>query len=650
MRHVPHHELIPFPASAVSPPARGPVAPGGSFWRDRIAVWLRRPQPVAPVSVPVLAPAEGAAAMAQEIAALSLLRSDAEEIELREQELSETQDRLAAALNTMPHGLLMLDGDLRVVLCNRQFRALFGFDPDIVRPGTRIEQVLAHSVALGNHPGRSAEEVAALMRARVANRVRVAFQQSLPDGRLLSVNWEPMSGEGQRDGWVCTYEDITARIAAAERAAHMARHDPVTGLPNRVALQEAMLAAWPRRRLAGFNLLCLEIERFQAICDTCGHSAGDALLRLIGERLAGHVRDTDMVAHLRGATFAVLQFTSRDPEIGVRFARRLVDTLQAPLRIDGRTMLPGIAVGIAGLAGTEAHAPPEACVEELLRNASLALNRAMQDGGRVCLFAPDMDERAQVRHALELDLRNALNLGQFVLHHQPLVSSREGRVIGFEALLRWQHPERGFVSPGVFIPLAEELGLIGEIGAWVMQTACTEAARWPADVTVAVNLSPLQFADGPELVRMVAQALAESGLPGHRLVLEITESLRLMDNEATLAALHDLRGLGAAIALDDFGTGYSSLSYLRCFPFDKLKIDQSFVRSLPQAESLAIVRAIMALGASLGIATVAEGVETPEQLALLRAEGCDVMQGYLFSRPMPGCEAGRLIAEMPGRL
>lgn len=661
MRHIPQTELLSHPTAAISggPPVacrdqRDDVA---QSWRQRIAALLQfdrvarsAPRPPEPVGArdmtPGVQPARALPSpFAADIAALSMLRTDAEEIELREQELSETHDRLAAALNTMPHGLLMLDAGLRVVLCNPQFRSLFGFDADIVRPGTCIEHVMQHSVALGNHPGRTATEVIAQMRARLGHRVRSAFQQSLPDGRLLAATWEPMP----QGGWVCTYEDITARVAASERAAYLARHDATTGLPNRLALQEALLAAWPRRRLAGFNLICLEIDRFQAICDACGHAAGEEMLRRIAERLCGNVRDGDIVAHLRGATFAVLQFGPRDPEIAVRLARRLVDALQAPLRIDGRTMLPGLRAGIAALVASDDDPQPEACVEELLHNASLALNRAVQDGERVRFYVPDMDERARARHELELDLRNALELGQFALQFQPLVSVRQQRVISFEALLRWVHPQRGFVSPAVFIPLAEELGLIQEIGGWVLQTACAEAARWPADIRVAVNLSPLQFADGRELVRLVARALAESGLLGERLVLEITESLRLMDNAATLEILHDLHGLGALIALDDFGTGYSSLSYLRCFPFDKIKIDQSFVRSLPQPESLAIVRAIVALGSSLKIATVAEGVETRDQLDLLLAEGCDVMQGYLFSKPQPGCDSLRLIAEIAAR-
>ncbi len=571
-----------------------------------------------------------------ELQALEMFRLDMAEIELRGQELEETHARLDAALHTMPHGLIMLDADLRVVLCNRRLRALFGFDPDIVRPGATLAQVITHSVALGNHPGCSPAEALAATRSRLAHGVACAFEQHLADRRLLSVHWEPMPD----GGWVCTYEDITARVAATERAAHLARHDSITGLPNRAALIEAMQTAWQKRRGCGFNLLCLEIERFQDLCDTAGHATGDELLRRIGERLGACVRQTDIVAHLRGAGFAILQLAPANPDLAARLAKRVADAVHAPLRVNGRSLLPTARIGIAtrDIDLDEPATAAEEAVAEVLRNASLALTRAGQDGAaRVLLYAPDMDRRAQARHALEMDLRTALSAGQLSLYYQPLVSVSRHCVTGFEALLRWKHPERGFVSPGVFVPLAEELGLIGEIGAWALRTACTQAAKWPQKVKVAVNLSPLQFlpGPGPGLETVVANALARSGLDPLRLELEITESLRLMDDERTKSTLHALRELGAGIALDDFGTGYSSLSYLRSFPFDKLKIDQSFVRGLPETESEAIVRAISALGASLGIATVAEGIETPTQLATLVAEGCDIMQGYLFGKPCP---------------
>ena len=576
--------------------------------------------------------------------ALAVLQADSDEVVLRGQELEETHARYDAALNNMVHGLMMVDTELRVVLCNRQMHTLFNFDPDIVRPGATMDQLIHHSITRGNHPGQNASEVLAEMRQRGARGMRASFEQSLPDGRRLSVHWEPMSC----GGWVCTYEDITIRMTAIARATHLARHDITTGLPNRVALHEALLGSWPQRQAGGFNLLCVEIERFRAICDACGHRGADSLLRAVAERLAGCVRGGDLIAHLGGAGFAILQSAPASREAALALAGRVADILQAPVTLDGRVVVTAASIGIATSGSILVCAAAEVGAEQMLRNATLALHRASSDSDRrVQIYADDMDRSAQARHALESDLRLALAAEQFEVHYQPLVSVSQHRVTGFEALLRWRHPTNGLISPAVFIPLAEELGLIRTIGAWTLRTACAEAATWPDNVRVAVNLSPLQFAaigGGPSLPVTVAMALADSGLPGQRLELEITESVRLQDDAATLDTLHQLRGLGARISLDDFGTGYSSLSYLRCFPFDKLKIDQSFVRSLPAAGSAAIVRAVAALGSSLGIATVAEGVETEDQLRALVAEACDEMQGYLFSPPRPAADVPALLA------
>jgi diguanylate cyclase (GGDEF)-like protein len=568
--------------------------------------------------------------------------ADAEEIEWRGQELEESHALLDAALNNMAHGVLIIDSELRVVMCNREMLTLFRFDPDIVRPGATLLQVLCHSVALGNHPGVTANELMAAAQAQTAAGVRVAFRQTLPGGRLLSVRWGPM----ERGGWVCSYEDITERESASARADHLARHDAVTGLPNRRALTEALLSAWAQRRGGGFQLLCLAIDRFREICDTSGHHTGELLVQQVAIRLSCGVRSSDMVADLGGGCFAILQAAPAPDDAAMQLALRLIDNLRAPSQIGGKQVMASVSVGIAGAAAGRHELPAKEGAEELLRNATLALTLAIQEGGGMARFyAPDMDRTVQARHTLEMDLRHALEAGQLELHYQPLVSAAERRVTGFEALLRWRHPQRGMVSPAEFIPLAEELGLIRDIGAWVLRTACCEAATWPASVRVAVNLSPLQFVHhaGQSLPEIVAEALALSGLPGHRLELEITESVRLQEDAATLDTLHQLRSFGARIALDDFGTGYSSLSYLRCFPFDKLKIDQSFVRGLPAPEAAAIVRAVAALGASLGITTVAEGVETPMQLAALVAEHCDEMQGYLFSPPRPAADVPALL-------
>ena len=575
--------------------------------------------------------------------------SEDEEIALRDHELAATHSLLDAALNNMAHGLFMLDRDQRVVLCNRQMRLLFNLDPDIVRPGATIQQVMVHAFEMGNYPGQTFAQIEERFLQVMAARTRVSFHRTGRDGRMTAVNWVPMPD----GGWVSTYEDVTARVAATARAMHLASHDVVTGLPNRAGLTQALLAARPpggieRRTGAGFSLLCLEIGRFRAICDACGHSAGDRLLQLVAQRLRGCVRTGDMVAYLGGASFAILEVASGEAQVALRLAERALEAVQAPLTIDGRTIVVQASIGIATSGQAMPTDPKLADAEEMLRRTTLALHAAAaRGGGCIELYAADMDRAARDSHTLEADLRAALGLRQFELHYQPLVSHEQGRVTGFEALLRWRHPERGLVPPASFIPLAEELGLIGAIGAWVLRTACTEAAGWPADVRVAVNLSPLQFGAGAgvPLPEIVAETLAHTGLPGHRLELEITEAVRLLENAGTLAMLHRLRDLGVRIALDDFGTGYSSLSYLRCFPFDKLKIDQSFVRGLPDPESAAIVRAVIALGCSLGMSIVAEGVETSLQQDALLTDCCDEMQGYLFSPPRPACEVAGLIAQ-----
>jgi diguanylate cyclase (GGDEF)-like protein len=556
---------------------------------------------------------------------------------MRGQELDETHARLDAAVNTMTHGLMMVDAELSLILCNNQLRAIFRLDPDIVRPGASMHQVLAHSIAVGNHPGVTIDQLMSDLRDLMAAATRATFPLNLQDGRVVSVTWEPIGAAG----WVCTCEDITVREAATARAVYLSCHDAITDLPNRRALLDAMQTAWPLPDTHGFSLLCVEIDRFQAICDTRGHCTGDILLQEIAARLRQSVRGSDTVAYLGGASFGVLQAAPASTDLAQHLAGRLIDALQTPVRNEGRSLMATVSIGIAVPDATQ-DGP-----SDVLRNATLAMHRAASKGGsRAELYAAAMDRAAQARHELELDLRGALAARQFEVHYQPLVSVKNRVVTGFEALLRWRHPVRGMVSPAEFIPLAEQLGLIGAIGEWVLRTACAEAATWPAPVRVAVNLSPEQFVgtQGAGLAATVAGILAETGLDGARLELEITESVRLQEDAATLGTLHALRRLGARISLDDFGTGYSSLSYLSGFPFDKIKIDQSFVRAMPSQEASAIVRAVASLGASLGITTVAEGVETQAQLIALVAESCDEMQGYLFSKPRPACDVPGLIA------
>ncbi|MGB6175292.1 MAG: EAL domain-containing protein [Methylocella sp.] len=435
--------------------------------------------------------------------------------------------------------------------------------------------------------------------------------------------------------------DVTAKRQAEARIAHMAHHDALTGLPNRVLfherLDEALLRV--RRDRDKFAVLYLDLDEFKNVNDTLGHAAGDKLLVAVAERLRTCLRDCDMVARFGGDEFAVLQIGLAGPHEAGAFADRIVTLLSEPYDIDGQQVVIGASVGIA-LAPADGETS-----DQLLRNADMALYRAKEDGRcTFCFFQPGMDARLRAHHTLELDLRKALAAGEFEVYYQPLVTLETGVISGFEALLRWHHPVRGMVTPAKFIPLAEETGLIVPIGEWVLRQACAEAVAWPDDLKVAVNLSPVQFKKG-NLPQVVFATLASAGLPAARLELEITESIFLAESKTNLATLRRLRALGVAISMDDFGTGYSGLSYLRAFPFDKIKIDRSFISELgDSADCMAIIKAITHLGSNLGIPTLAEGVETKKQLSWLREVGCTEMQGYLFSRPVPASEIAGLLS------
>jgi diguanylate cyclase (GGDEF)-like protein len=393
------------------------------------------------------------------------------------------------------------------------------------------------------------------------------------------------------------------------------------------------------RRDEQIAVLCLDLDHFKDINDTLGHPIGDDLLKAVAERLGRAIRETDILARLGGDEFAIVQVEANDqPAQSAALASRLVDVISAPYDINGHHVVIGTSIGVS-TAPTDGTEP-----DQLLKNADMALYRPKADGrGTYRFFEADMDARAQSRRALELDLRAAVACGQFELYYQPIQTIGAGEIIAFEALVRWNHPTRGMIQPNDFIPLAEQTGLIVPIGDWVLRAACLEAGSWSQKIRVAVNLSAVQFKNR-KLVESVEAALSASGLAPDRLELEITETILLHDYEGTLATLRALRNLGVRISMDDFGTGYSSLSYLQSFPFDKIKIDQSFIRELANRdESMAIVRAIAGLGKSLGIPTTAEGVETREQLRLLRSEGCTEVQGYLFSPPCPAAEVETLL-------
>ena len=567
--------------------------------------------------------------------AIEAFKQDAQRVSEQEAALRRANLRFETALSNMSQGLCLYDANGRLDVVNQQFLDIYHLDPARVRVGASFADVLQARIDAGHHPGRTLDELMAVQQFMATQAAVGVTLQTLGDGRTIAITNSPMP----QGGWVVTYEDVTARRTAEAQVVHMARHDVLTALPNRLVLHERLdQAIGEASRGAGSALFCLDLDHFKAVNDTLGSPIGDGLLRLAADRLTACVREQDLVARLGADEFAIIQAGISRPEEAKLLAERVVRAVQQPFVVEGHQIVIGVSIGVAIVPddGTTAAT--------LLRNAAPALHRAKQGRrGGFCFFEPEMDARLQRRRTLELDLRRGVLAEEFVLFYQPLVNLDRNEVSGFEALLRWPHPDRGMVSPGEFIPVAEEIGVIVTLGEWVIRRACADAAGWPGGINIAVNLSPVQFRSR-NLVPTVAAALAESGLAPERLELEITESVLLQDNPTTVAMLHELRALGVRISMDDFGTGYSSLSYLRSFPFDKLKIDQSFVRDLSTREDCVhIVRAVQGLCAGLGIATVAEGVETEGQLARLRAEGCTEVQGFLFSR---AC----CVADVPGIL
>ena len=551
--------------------------------------------------------------------------------------LSEQNRLFDAALENMSQGLCLFDAAQRLLVWNRRYREIFDLPEDALRVGMSQRDVIASLVSLKRYkPGATVDSVSESTRTSLTADGPKAVLRELADGRVVAVMHRPMEG----GGWVSTFEDITERRRTEAQIVHMARHDGLTDLPNRTCLREIgteLIEMLPASGEACLAVLCLDLDRFKPINDSFGHAVGDSLLRAVADRLRTHVRGRDVVARLGGDEFAVL-YRVEDAAGAAALAQRLIGVISAPYRLDGLTVEIGMSVGIALAAAGAGE------IERLLKEADMALYEAKADGrGTFRLFEPQMDETARERLGLERELREALVQDRFELHYQPLVDLSANRITGMEALVRWRHPERGLVSPAVFIPLAEETGLIVPLGEWVLGQACRDAADWPADISVAVNVSPLQLRHRG-FAQSVLTALAVSGLKATRLELEITESVLLEDTEANLETLHSLRRLGVRISMDDFGTGYSSISYLRRFPFDKIKIDRSFVRDCAaQSEAGAIIRAIVSLGASLGITTLVEGVETEPQLAAVRAEGAREVQGFLFSPPRPAHEIAAML-------
>jgi diguanylate cyclase (GGDEF)-like protein len=466
-----------------------------------------------------------------------------------------------------------------------------------------------------------------------ANETRSALEGALMAG-ATSFLLKPLN-------WSMFGEHISHVLDLAYRAGHIALHDMLTGLPNRVLLNERLEQALARTSdAATVATHILDLDHFKNVNDTLGHPVGDRLLCKVAERLRTLVRETDTIARMGGDEFAIVQAPLASVSDAVALGARIIEAVSRPYDIDGQQVVVGASVGIAVSPGSSAGP------ERLMRNADLALYEAKGAGrGTYRVFEPQMDAQMQARRSMESDLRRALAEGQFELHYQPVVDLATNEINGFEALIRWCHPEKGVISPGAFIPLAEELGLIVAIGEWVLREACATAARWPQNITIAVNISAAQMRN-PGLVQTVMSALSASGLSPTRLELEITETALLTDNELTLAMLHQLQELGVRVANDDFGTGYSSLSHLQSFPFDRIKIDRSFVKGIAHcAGSLNIVRAMATLANGLGIRATAEGVENKAQLDWVRSEGCTEMQGFLMSGALPAAEVERLFLD-----
>jgi diguanylate cyclase (GGDEF)-like protein len=533
--------------------------------------------------------------------------------------------RFDSALNNMIHGLTMFDGNRRMVVCNQRYRELYGVPESLTKPGTTLDELITFRAYNETPPGGNVEEYKHNLLTFSLEDKSHTTVFTLRNGRSICMRRNPMPG----GGWVGAHEDVTEQRQAAARIAYLAHHDALTDLPNRVLLRDRLNEAlFDVQRGQALAVLCLDLDNFKDINDTLGHPFGDALLKIVAERLRSCLREEDIVARMGGDEFTIVQCDAAQPDAAAALATRLIASLTASYEIEGQRMRVGTSVGVAVAPrdGTDA--------DHLLRSADLALYRAKAEGRGICrFFEEEMNERMQARRRLENDLREALPHGQFELHYQPLLNLESREVVGVEALLRWNHPERGRVPPIEFIPIAEETGVIVPIGEWVLRQACADAAALPPHIKMAVNLSPVQFKT-QNLVATVFQALSASGLAANRLELEITESVLLEDTEAALVMLHQLRALGVKIAMDDFGTGYSSLSYLQRFPFDKIKVDRSFVQGLGEtASSTAVLRAVASLGASLCVTTTAEGVETEQQLQAVKAEGICQIQGHLVSPP-----------------
>jgi diguanylate cyclase (GGDEF)-like protein len=553
--------------------------------------------------------------------------------------LDETRTR-EAVVESLSQGFLLYDAEDRLVLRNTHYLALFPSLAEVAVPGTSYNDiVLGELASLSGIPVEHIEYTPDFHRRIEGHgQTHHMFEQQIGEDRWILVN-EHRTSDGS---FVVLYTDISSLKQRESQILHLAYHDALTGLPNRTLfrqrIEEALANA--RARDTSVAVLCIDIDYFKNVNDSIGHAGGDALLHDLGARLRACFRDIDTIARLGGDEFGVVLVDLNRAETATKVAWRLLDVGNQPFDFHGQQVITGISIGVACSLTDGLDA------DKLIKNADLALYRAKADGrGTFRFFQAEMDAIAQARRALEIDLRLAVGKQQLELYYQPQISMNGNEVVAFEALVRWHHPKRGLIPPADFIPLAEETGIIVRLGEWVLRQACTDARSWPERIRVSVNFSPAQFKTR-DLLQLVTRVLDETGLPPSRLEIEITESLLLRDGESNLNTLRSLKHLGIRISMDDFGTGYSSLSNLRSFPFDKIKIDRSFVHDIERSsEAAAIVHAVIGLGQSLGMSTCAEGVETRQQLVYLREEGCNEVQGYYYSEPKPVNEITQMLKE-----